>query len=251
MWQPIAWRGPPISKATPAQLHVTSRSRFAGSAFTSKPPAARRSPKPLTLLDRGVIIPCESRHVLAVADGAGGTGGGGEASSAAVLFLRQHTELLRDPSACVSVLLKMDQEIARKPNGGETTCAFAVVADDQIFGASVGDSGVWLIAESKVSNLTQNQVRKPLIGSGNVQPVSFVQLRRREERLLLATDGLLKYAPTERIATICRELAPEFATKRLIELVRYASGALPPEASLSLWGNKSILGLANGLGCGR
>jgi serine/threonine protein phosphatase PrpC len=184
--------------------------------------------------DRGAIISSEPRQVLIVADGAGGLSGGVEAASMAVEFIRKHAELLDAPPACVSILQKMDHEIARNQGAGETTCALAVVSDEQVFGASVGDSGVWAISETGFKNLTERQSRKPFIGSGSAWPASFTHTRVRGEYLLLATDGLLKYAPSERIIAACRESATETAAKNLIELVRYRSGALPDDVTVIL-----------------
>jgi serine/threonine protein phosphatase PrpC len=63
---------------------------------------------------------------------------------------------------------------------------------------------------------------------------TFTHTRVRGEYLLLATDGLLKYAPSERIIAACRESATETAAKNLIELVRYRSGALPDDVTVIL-----------------
>jgi serine/threonine protein phosphatase PrpC len=52
-------------------------------------------------------------------------------------------------------------------------------------------------------------------------------------RRLLATDGLLKYAPAGRVADICRGQY-EDCTQRLIDLVRYPSGGLPDDVTLIL-----------------
>ena len=42
----------------------------------------------------------------------------------------------------------MASAIAKDAIAGETTCALAVATPEDILGASVGDSGVWLIPES-------------------------------------------------------------------------------------------------------
>jgi serine/threonine protein phosphatase PrpC len=184
--------------------------------------------------DRAAVVTSASRQVLVVADGAGGTSGGAEAATMAVEFVRQHAELLTDSAACASFLQRMDQNIARDPNAGETTCAVAVVTDDQVFGASVGDSGVWVIGATGFTNLTQRQSRKPFIGSGNASPIPFAEQRVTGTKLLLATDGLLKYASSERIVAVCRQCASESDATRLIELVRYSSGALPDDVTFIL-----------------
>ena len=184
--------------------------------------------------DRGAIITCESRQVLIVADGAGGTSGGAEAAATAIEFARRDAERLTDSASCVSLLQKIDQAIAHDPNAGDTTCALAVITDELVFGASVGDSGVWLIGESDFKNLTRHQSRKPLIGSGSALPIPFTQEKINHTLLLLATDGLLKYASSERIIALCHDSQTESTAKRLIELVRYPSGALPDDVTIIL-----------------
>jgi PPM family protein phosphatase len=184
--------------------------------------------------DRGAVIECGSWLVLVVADGAGGLTGGAEAAALAVEFVRQNVHELNDSNSCVNLLQRMDRIIARDKVAGETTCALAVVTDEQVYGASVGDSGVWVIAQSGFIDLTQGQFRKPLAGSGAAWPFQFTHKTTGAERLLLATDGLLKYIPPDRIvATSNNHDAPE-AAKRLIELVRYSSGALPDDVTVIL-----------------
>src|SRR5208283_5415611 len=70
-------------------------------------------------------------------------------------------------------------------------------------------SGVWVIGERGLTDLTRGQSRRPFIGSGSAWPVPFDKLRVSGEYLLLATDGLLKYAPQERILAACRGGAAE------------------------------------------
>jgi len=182
--------------------------------------------------DRGLITHDGPRVVLCVADGAGGCSGGTEAASMAVELVRQNVNILTDAESCAEMLRKMDAAIAKDAIAGETTCAIVVVTQGDIFGASVGDSGAWLIpAKGNHLDLTQGQQRKPFIGSGNAWPVSF-QRPRQAGWLLLATDGLLKYTSAERIHAGCREHPVDVAAQRLIELVRYPSGALPDDVTV-------------------
>jgi serine/threonine protein phosphatase PrpC len=182
--------------------------------------------------DRGAIIRIAAGWVLVVADGAGGLSGGTEAAVMAIEFVREHADRLLDSAACAAVLQEMDQRVAADAKAGETTCVIAVIAVDQILGASAGDSGAWTIGPSVITNLTQAQSRKPLIGSGCARPVPFDRRLVTGEYLLLATDGLLKYASAERIVAICRENEPNAATDKLIGLVRYPSGALPDDVTV-------------------
>ena len=182
--------------------------------------------------DRGLILQDGQRVVLCVADGAGGRSGGTEAASMAVELVRQNAALMSNADSCAEVLRKMDAVIAKDSIAGETTCALAIVTPEAIFGASVGDSGVWLIPDYGAQlDLTQAQQRKPFIGSGSAWPVSF-RRPRQGSGLLLATDGLLKYTSPERIIATCREYPADVAAPRLIELVRYPSGALPDDVTV-------------------
>ncbi len=184
--------------------------------------------------DRGLILNDGPRIILCVADGAGGRSGGTEAAALAVKLICQGAYLLGEADACVESLRKMDEVIAKDPIAGETTCVLAIVTPDEIFGASVGDSGGWWIPESGIHvNLTEAQQRKPFIGSGSALPVSF-RHKNQPGNLLLATDGLLKYTSADRIVGICREQPVEVAARQLIELVRYPSGGLPDDVTLIL-----------------
>jgi PPM family protein phosphatase len=186
--------------------------------------------------DRGVIIYDGPRVVLCVADGAGGLSGGAEAAILAVDMVRQNASLLVNADACAELLRNMDAAIAKDSIACETTCALAILTSEEIFGASVGDSGIWFIPENgNHLNLTQAQQRKPFIGSGTAWSIPF-RHARTAGCLLLATDGLLKYTSAERIIAVCREHSIDVAGQRLIELVRYSSGALPDDVTLILVG---------------
>jgi serine/threonine protein phosphatase PrpC len=152
----------------------------------------------------------------------------------AVEWVRQNVSLMSNADFCVEVLRKMDAAIANHPIAGETTCACAIVTPEEMFGASVGDSGIWLIPDTGVHmDLTRAQQRKPFIGSGSAWPVPF-RHPTQGGTLLLATDGLLKYTAGERIVETCRHHPIEAASQRLIVLVRYPSGALPDDVTLIL-----------------
>jgi serine/threonine protein phosphatase PrpC len=184
--------------------------------------------------DRGLILHDDPRVVLCVADGAGGLSGGAEAASMAVKLVHQNASLLIDADSCAELLRKMDAAIAEDSTAGETTCALAIVTPEEIFGASVGDSGIWLIPEEGDHvDLTQAQQRKPFVGSGRAWPVPF-RRPRQIGGLLLATDGLLKYTSAERIIAVCRDHSADVAAQRLIELVRYPSGTLPDDVTIIL-----------------
>jgi serine/threonine protein phosphatase PrpC len=183
--------------------------------------------------DRGAIFEAAVGLVLAVADGAGGLSGGKQAATMAIDLVRKQANDLRDTTSCVRLLQQIDQTVEQDKMAGETTCALAVVTESEVYGASVGDSGVWVMNETGFANLTARQSRKPFIGSGVVSPIPFDHMRTCREFVLLATDGLLKYTSPERIMTTCRESGPpDEIARHLIQLVRYQSGALPDDVTV-------------------
>jgi hypothetical protein len=70
--------------------------------------------------------------------------------------------------------------------------AVILTVDATITGASVGDSGAWLLRDSRIVDLTAGQRRKPLVGRGcapfRIEPIPF------DGTLLVASDGLFAYA---------------------------------------------------------
>jgi hypothetical protein len=56
--------------------------------------------------------------------------------------------------------------LVKAGHGGMSTAVVAEIVDGQVVGASVGDSCAWLVSLGEVSDLTERQVRKPLLGSG-------------------------------------------------------------------------------------
>jgi PPM family protein phosphatase len=184
--------------------------------------------------DRGLVVHDGPRIVLCVADGAGGRSGGLEAAILATEFVRQSASTVNTAESSSELLRRMDAVLAKDPSAGETTCALAVLTAREIFGASVGDSGAWLIPEEGAQvDLTCGQQRKPLLGSGEAWPVSF-RHPIQAGWVLLATDGLLKYASAARIVETCRQPSIDAAAQGLVGLVRYPSGALPDDVTIIL-----------------
>jgi serine/threonine protein phosphatase PrpC len=187
--------------------------------------------------DRGTVIHSTSDLILVVADGAGGRTGGAEAATLAVEFVRRQAHELHDSNSCVRLLREMEEAIAKAGTAGETTYALAVITELRIYGASVGDSGIWVVDENGFIDLTQGQSRKPFVGSGAAWPVAFAHDRKNRKRathLLLATDGLLKYTSADRVVESCRDQDLELAAQQIIELVRYPSGTLPDDVTVIL-----------------
>src|ERR1043165_3375131 len=144
--------------------------------------------------DRAQIFPWQYGKLLVVADGAGGIAGGAKAA-AAVCATVGHVTHDQTSVDAVALLQQLDAQLM---GIGESTAVVAVAIDNQVAGASVGDCGAWLIDAGRMLDLTASQRRKSLLGSGSALPVAFGPTRL-SGRLLLASDGLLKYVPAERI----------------------------------------------------
>jgi serine/threonine protein phosphatase PrpC len=184
--------------------------------------------------DRCAIMEIPSGLVLVVADGAGGQSGGAEAAVTAVEQVRRSARELISPEACVQVLQRIDQQIANARQAGETTCALAIATATRVLGASVGDSGAWLLTGAGYLNLTEAQSRKPFLGTGVATVVPFDKAVEGPARLLLASDGLLKYASADRIIGALRTDGIETAASQLVALVRYPSGSYPDDVTVIL-----------------
>jgi PPM family protein phosphatase len=171
---------------------------------------------------------------VVVADGAGGTGSGGEAADFAID--RVHHGLLAldcapEPLELADLLIDVDQTLVRGGLGGESTAAVACIYADQISGASVGDSGVQLIQQEDTSELTRWQRRKPLLGSGRALPTAFGPVGF-DGVLLAATDGLLGYLGSGVTRGLLDHDDVEAATENLVDGVRLRSGALPDDVAM-------------------
>lgn len=170
--------------------------------------------------DRVGVIHLDDRVVVAVADGAGGTSGGGEAADAVVRAIRTHVKQCPDDNDWVRLLTQLDHQIAP----GETTAVIVDVTMDRISGASVGDSRAWMVHDGRVEDLSANQVRKPLLGSGAAQPIGFLT-GTMQGVLLVATDGLFNYAKTEFVHKLIAQADFYSLPRKLIDMVRLPSGA--------------------------
>lgn len=190
--------------------------------------------------DRGLVLPCEHGVVIALADGAGGTSGGERAAKAVVDRVASVASHAYD---WASLLLELDMQ---QIGYGQTTAVVLWVTHDKIVGASAGDSGAWIVRDSGIEDITSHQHRKPLIGDGAVvTPIEAGGLHGGT--LLVASDGLLRYAKRDDIARLARGADLAVAAKALVELVRLPSGELPDDVSVILCRDGGVGGTPTGL----
>jgi serine/threonine protein phosphatase PrpC len=182
--------------------------------------------------DRVEVRQLGDRVLIALADGAGGQSGGASAAEFAVRSMLEYKGA-QDAAGWVMCLAEIDRRLSEGAGGGETTAVAALISPESIVGASVGDSGAWYVQDGGYQDLTQRQQRKPLLGSGVSVPVMF-RHGTGEGVLLVATDGLLKYASAEMICEVARRSDLEQSTISLVDLVRLKSGALQDDVAIAL-----------------
>jgi len=135
------------------------------------------------------------------------------------------------PEAWARCLYEVDQAVAG--TGGQCTAVVVEISEGRIFGASVGDSGAWLITGKGIVDLTENQHRRPLLGSDEAMPMGFGPIEF-SGRLLIASDGLFNYATENEIVQRATGVSVNEAVDKLIAGVRLRSGALQDDVGIIL-----------------
>lgn len=180
------------------------------------------------------VVQTAGTAAFAVADGAGGIGGG---ARAARLVVDGFTEIMGEveprnatPGQCCEFLVRLDAQIQRDSEAGESTAVVAVVRENQVVGASVGDSEAWVMGGDGNCEILTSSQRRSRIGSGQADPVGF-RATVAGATLLVATDGLFHAAQAETIRTaLLGEPTPEM----LVSLARSRSGRLYDDVALVL-----------------
>jgi PPM family protein phosphatase len=146
------------------------------------------------------------------------------------------SELANDPARFrndrAGWLRALDHRMSQVPAIGETTAVVVELTALGPIGVAVGDSEVWWIGDDEYGSLTEAAHPKPWLGSGAATPVRFTKPRQYFKWLLLATDGLFKYAAPKAICDVVRTAPLDETPAKLIELVRYPSGQLPDDIAV-------------------
>jgi serine/threonine protein phosphatase PrpC len=167
------------------------------------------------------IIEFDDGVVIVVADGAGGTGAGEQAAETVIREVTDSASLKHDAELWCEILRQTDFRIGV----GESTCVVVARSSKGIVGASVGDSKAWLLENEDLNDLTKDQVRKPLLGSGEAQPVGF-KWPSSQGLLLVCTDGFCNYVRRETLLKEILWIDFVVLARQLVEMVRLPSGEL-------------------------
>ncbi|MFO0561092.1 MAG: protein phosphatase 2C domain-containing protein [Polyangiales bacterium] len=176
----------------------------------------------------------EDGLVLALADGAGNDTMGGELAKWLVDEIqRRATEAKKLPNADVLARWceELDQSWFASKKSGESTIVVASLDGSRVQGASVGDSGAWMVHSGSYDELTGEQRRRPLLGQGRATVLAFGPIPLQGV-LMLATDGLLKYAPEQKIRHLATDSNVSVAAAKLTDVVRTAAGTLHDDVAV-------------------
>jgi serine/threonine protein phosphatase PrpC len=165
--------------------------------------------------------------VVVVADGAGGMRGGATASDALVGAVRS-SEWDID-STWASIFRATDENLAAHLAGETTGVAVALTAVELV-GVSAGDSEAWVVDGTSIDELTSGQ-EKHRLGSGRAVPTPF-RRARLDGTLVVATDGLFKYASADRIVAVVNGSPFADVARALTELVRLPSGSFQDDVGV-------------------
>ena len=182
--------------------------------------------------DRVDVINEDNRTVIVVADGAGGVGCGDLAAESVVSFVKSNYKNTHSASDWVNLLRQTDSQIG----AGESTAVVVDIRPYGIAGASVGDSQAWIFNDG-ITDLTCNQIRKPLIGSRQSEPIGFTN-SPLDGLLIVATDGLFDYAKRDEITRLVLQSDFYAISRNCIELVRLPSGDMWDDVGIVVARNK-------------
>ncbi len=174
---------------------------------------------------------------MAVADGVGGRSGAERAAELAIESVRRGAcglPNLGDPSAWTTLLATIDLDLHDDSSAGETTLVVVATTDAGLCGASVGDSEAWVVRDNVIDRLTTGGRRKPYLGYGAATPFGFSSPPLAGATLLVATDGLFKYADEARICDAALNPNLNAAASTTAELVRNGAGSFYDDLALVL-----------------
>ncbi|BCM89884.1 hypothetical protein IAD21_01734 [Abditibacteriota bacterium] len=179
-----------------------------------------------------------NRRLVALADGQGGRAGGALASRIAVQSALDWLEKVPgdfDTHTLQTAISVADEAVEAQNEAGYSTLILLVCEQNQIVGASVGDSLALHITPTTQSELTGHQRKNPPIGSSAALGTPFSAQPQAGEQILLMSDGVFRFASLEAIARTCRASEDLDVLLNLLNLQkRSETGALPDDWSAIL-----------------
>ncbi|HEV2656624.1 MAG TPA: Stp1/IreP family PP2C-type Ser/Thr phosphatase [Ktedonobacteraceae bacterium] len=213
------------------------------------------------------IVP-EDTHLLqtkgalfVVSDGMGGHTRGEVASELAVEKVKEYyyQDLQHDiPTALQEAIKRANAAIsqaneAEKAQGGSgsgmgATCVAAVLHDQMLYAANVGDSRVYVLHEGQLHQVTRDHsLVAQLVESGEITPAEarthekrnqiyralglpdvevdlFTEPVQEGDTLILCTDGLCSVVDDDELRAIVEQCGPEESVERLIARANEAGG---------------------------
>ena len=187
--------------------------------------------------DRAVVLDHPEGRVIVVADGVGGRSNGGRAADALVASVTRRlpgqTSLHR-ASVWHRLLEQADADVRADGGRGETTAVVAAVTPLGLAGAAVGDSEAWHVPPAGPAVVLAGRGRrKPSLGCGVAVPEAFA-VESWGGTLLVATDGLFKYADPDRILATVRQADLAAAAALVAALPSSPGGTFPDDVAVVL-----------------
>lgn len=177
--------------------------------------------------DRASVLRFADSIVVVLADGAGGSGHGARTAQTIIDAVAAVGAAHHD---WCDLLRSLDRN-AQRSGPGQSTAVIVSISDGLLTGASVGDSGAWLVCGTEALDLTANQLRKPLLGGGCL-PRPLLPTPLDDHTLLVASDGLFRYASHRDLVSIATHPDLSAAAAALIDLVRLPTGALQDDIAV-------------------
>ena len=181
--------------------------------------------------DRIAVVEYAGGRAIVVADGAGGVSGGARAADHLCGALSTELPVAHDWSqwlrGCDCAM------VADVACGLVAAVVLSVTDDGMVRGASVGDCEAWIFASGEAFDLTESQRRKPMLGSGDAEPVAFSG-RLGSGTLVIGTDGLWTYtAALSRIGQAAARPLDD-ALAAMLDGVRLRSGTLQDDVGIAV-----------------
>ncbi|MFK7987244.1 MAG: SpoIIE family protein phosphatase [Sandaracinaceae bacterium] len=174
--------------------------------------------------------------LIVVADGAGSQRGATAAVDLLIDGVRERFERRSRPLGPVGLrreLERLDALLRDEADGGQSTAVLIEVVGDAFWGASVGDSGAWLVLGDEHLDLTRGQDRKWRLGTGFATPRAFGPMPLLGT-LMVGTDGLFECAAPDHLSGQISAAPLEAIARSLVHTVRTPDGGLRDDLALVL-----------------